>query len=173
VLAELNGLYDPGCAHVRRRRASLRAYVELCRLSASCRSFIASAPTGNLPYDHDDLAKIFRDVDEKIDTSGNMWNGQVEWRDFIGEGDSGMRVTSSRNGWRQLAMVHRRPSGETLRATVHCLLAPGALNWKLAVLDRFDAFFRRAKEGLQLTPSSSGPGGLAATVVCSSKWCAE
>jgi type VI secretion system protein ImpJ len=141
----------------------LAAYVELCRIVGRLSIFAAERRAPQVPpYDHDDLARIFHWVKERIELLlGAIRDYQYEQRFFVGEG-KGMRVTLEAKWfnaeWQWFVGVAR--GGNVSEKDCLSLLSPGALDWKLGSARQVDALFEYGAEGLHMTPLAQAPRAL-------------
>jgi type VI secretion system protein ImpJ len=140
----------------------LPAYTELCRIVGRLSIFGAERRPPEIPaYDHDDLARIFRYIKEKIELLlASIRDYEYEQRYFIGEG-KGMRVTLESKWfnaeWQWFVGVAR---GSLTAKECLALLSAGALDWKLGSARQVDALFEYRAEGLHLTPLEQSPRAL-------------
>jgi type VI secretion system protein ImpJ len=140
----------------------LTAYVELCRIVGQLAIFSPERRVEQIPnYDHDDLARIFRHIKERIELLlGGIPDYQYEQRFFVGEG-KGMRVTIESRwlnaDWRWFVGVMR---GSLSEADCLALLSPGGMDWKLGSTRQVDAMFEHGREGLNLTQLPQAPRAL-------------
>jgi type VI secretion system protein ImpJ len=140
----------------------LTAYTELCRIVGRLSIFAAERRAPEVPpYDHDDLARIFRWVRERIELLlSAIRDYEYEQRFFIGEG-KGMRVTLEskwfNTEWLWFVGVAR---GNLTEKECLGLLSPGALDWKLGSARQVDALFEYGAEGLHMTPLAQSPRAL-------------
>ena len=140
----------------------LAAYTELCRIVGRLSIFAPERrPPEVPPYDHDDLARIFRWVKERIELLlGAIRDYEYEQRFFVGEG-KGMRVTLESKWfnaeWQWFVGVAR---GSLSEKECLGLLSPGALDWKLGSARQVDALFEYGAEGLHMTPLAQSPRAL-------------
>jgi type VI secretion system protein ImpJ len=140
----------------------LDAYVELCRIVGQLSIFGPERRTPEIPaYDHDDLARIFRYIKEKIELLlGGIRDYEYEQRFFAGEG-KGMRVTIESKwlggDWQWFVGVLR---GNLTEKECLALLSPGELDWKLGSARQVDALFEYGAEGLHITPLAQAPRAL-------------
>jgi type VI secretion system protein ImpJ len=140
----------------------LMAYTELCRIVGRLSIFGPERrPPEIPPYDHDDLARIFRYIKEKIEALlSGIRDYEYEQRYFVGEG-KGMRVTLESKWfnaeWQWFVGVAR---GTVSEKDCMALLSPGALDWKLGSARQVDALFEYGAEGLHMTPLAQAPRAL-------------
>ena len=140
----------------------LAAYTELCRTVGRLSIFAPERRAPEVPpYDHDDLARIFRWVKERIELLlGAIRDYEYEQRFFVGEG-KGMRVTIESKWfnaeWQWFVGVAR---GNLSEKECLGLLSPGALDWKLGSARQVDALFEYGAEGLHMTPLAQSPRAL-------------
>jgi type VI secretion system protein ImpJ len=140
----------------------LPAYTELCRIVGQLSIFAPERRPPEIPaYDHDDLARIFRYIKERIELLLlSIRDYEYEQRFFMGEG-KGMRVTLESNWfnaeWQWFVGVAR---GNLSEKECQALLSPGGLDWKLGSARQVDALFEYGAEGLHLTPLPQSPRAL-------------
>ena len=140
----------------------LTAYVELCRIVGQLSIFSSERRPPEIPqYDHDDLARIFLYIKEKIVALlERIRDYEYEQRFFVGEG-KGMRVSFESkwlaSDWKWFIGVLR---GDFSEKECMALLSRGALDWKLGSSRQVDALFRYGAEGLHLTPLAQTPRAL-------------
>jgi type VI secretion system protein ImpJ len=140
----------------------LTAYMELCRIVGRLSIFGPRRRSPELPpYDHDDLARIFRYLKEQIELLlDSIRDYEYEQRFFVGEG-KGMRVTLEAKwlgaDWQWVVGVLR---GNLTEQECMALLAPGELDWKLGSARQVDSLFEYGAEGLHLSPLVQAPRAL-------------
>lgn len=140
----------------------LPAYTELCRIVGRLSIFGPERRPPEIPvYDHDDLARIFRYIKERIELLlSAIRDYEYEQRFFVGEG-KGMRVTLESKWfnaeWQWFVGIAR---GNLSEKECLALLSPGALDWKLGSARQVDALFEYGAEGLHLTPLPQAPRAL-------------
>ncbi|HWA97560.1 MAG TPA: type VI secretion system baseplate subunit TssK [Pirellulales bacterium] len=146
----------------------LTAYAELCRLLGQLSIFPVAwqRRTPAIPrYDHDDLARIFRDIKEKIIFAlDSVREYEYEQRYFLGVGSTGMQVTLEpkwfHSNWQWFVGVHR---GELTEAECREMLSPGQLDWKLGSSRRVEILFSTRAKGVDLVPTDRPPRALPST----------
>ncbi|HEY5312018.1 MAG TPA: type VI secretion system baseplate subunit TssK [Pirellulales bacterium] len=140
------------------------AYTELCRLVGQLSVFDLSRRPPEIPrYDHDDLARIFLYIKEKIERLINsVRDYEYEQRFFVGVG-LGMQVTLEpkwfNSDWQWYVGVS---GGELSETECHELLSAGQLDWKLGSSRQVEILFKHRAEGLQLVPLDRPPRALPA-----------
>jgi type VI secretion system protein ImpJ len=131
----------------------LTAYTELCRIAGRLAVFGPARLSADLPaYDHEDLARIFRAVRERIETLINVVrNYEFEQRFFVGVG-LGLQVSLEprwfNSDWEWFVGVKK---GDLTRQECSELLSSGMLDWKLGSNRQVEILFQRRAEGLRLT----------------------
>jgi type VI secretion system protein ImpJ len=140
----------------------IAAYAELCRIVGQLSIF--DQATRRVPldiprYDHDDLARIFRYVKQKIDLLLDaVPEDRYEQRFFEGFG-KGMRCRLDPkwlgSDWEWYVGVSY--SGDISEAEVRSMLSPGYLDWKLGSERQVDDLFEFGLEGLHLIPQDRTP----------------
>ena len=131
----------------------LAAYTELCRTAGRLAIFGPTRQAEDLPsYDHDDLARIFRIVRERIESLINaVRNYEFEQRFFVGVG-MGMQVSLEprwfNSDWEWFVGVKK---GDLSRQECVELLSSGMLDWKLGSSRQVEILFQRRAEGLRIT----------------------
>jgi type VI secretion system protein ImpJ len=144
------------------------AYLELCRIAGQLAVFEPERRLGDLPaYDHDDLARIFRDVRDRIERMlSRVATLAYEQRYFIGTGPATMGVSLEakwlQSDWRWYVGVLR---GEMTEEECRILLTrakDGAaqLDWVLGSAGQVDQLFKMGIPGLQLIPVDRPPQAL-------------
>jgi type VI secretion system protein ImpJ len=155
MLSQLNGAYGmlsvlaftPGIH-------PLTAYTELCRIASQLAIFTPERRAPSLPpYDHDDLAGIFRQIKLRIEQAINaVRDYEFEQRYFVGVG-LGMQVTLEprwfNSDWQWYIGVRK---GDLSVQEIRDLLSPGQLDWKFGSSRQVEMLFQHRAEGLQLTP---------------------
>ncbi|NQT36229.1 MAG: type VI secretion system baseplate subunit TssK [Planctomycetes bacterium] len=140
----------------------LLAYTELCRIVGQLSIFSPERRPPEIPhYDHDDLARIFRYVKERIASLlEQIRDYEYEQRFFVGEG-RGMRISLESKwlgaDWQWFVGVSR---GMLPEQQCLALLSPGELDWKLGSARQVDQLFEYGAEGLHLTPLPQAPRAL-------------
>lgn len=155
MLAQLNGAYgvlsvlafSPG-VH------PFTAYAELCRIASQLAIFSRERrATGLPPYDHDDLAGIFKQIQLRIETAINsVRDYEYQMRYFMGVG-LGMQTTLEprwfNSDWQWFIGVRK---GDLTTQEIRDLLSPGQLDWKFGSSRQVEMLFQHRAEGVQLTP---------------------
>ncbi|MGH7202436.1 MAG: type VI secretion system baseplate subunit TssK, partial [Planctomycetaceae bacterium] len=134
MLSELNAAYS-GLAVLAFARGvhPLTAYLELCRIVGQLSIFSDQRRPTDIPaYDHDELARIFRWIRDRIDMLiHSVRDYEFEQRYFIGVG-MGMQVSLEprwfNNDWQWFIGIKK---GELSTQECRDLLSPGQLDWKL------------------------------------------
>ncbi|MFZ4733099.1 MAG: type VI secretion system baseplate subunit TssK, partial [Pirellulales bacterium] len=140
------------------------AYTELCRVAGQLAIFEPERRMPELPlYDHDDLARIFRDVQERIERMlSRIAALSYEQRYFLGIGPASLGVTLEpkwlQADWRWYVGVLR---GEIPEDECRSLLSGNTqLDWKLGSARQVDHLFKMGVPGLQLLPLDRPPRAL-------------
>lgn len=138
-----------------------QAYAELCRVVGSLAVFEPDRRLGEiLPYDHDDLATIFRAIMRRIDAMLNrVTTLDYEQRYFVGSGHATLMTTLDTKwlqaDWQCYVGVLR---GDMAEETCHRLLTgDNHLDWKLGSAEDVDRVFRLGLPGLELKPAEQLP----------------
>ncbi|HEX4128854.1 MAG TPA: type VI secretion system baseplate subunit TssK [Pirellulales bacterium] len=145
----------------------LVAYSELCRIVGQLAIFVVDwqRRTPELPrYDHDDLARIFRAIKERIQQAINsVRDYEYEMRPFVGVG-LGMQVSLEmkwfNSDWQWYVGVMR---GELTEAECREMLSPGQLDLKLGSSRQVEILFTHRAEGVALVPMERPPRALPAS----------
>lgn len=130
------------------------AYTELCRIVGQLSIFAPERRTEPvLPYDHDNLCGIFKDVKLRIENLLNMVRDyEYEQRYFEGVG-LGMQVSLEskwfNSDWQWYIGVNK---GDLTTQEIRDLLSPGQLDWKLGSSRQVEILFKQRAEGLRLNP---------------------
>ncbi len=129
-----------------------RAYQELCRVAGQLAIFGAARRVLDLPpYDHDDLARGFRQVKQQIDGFLDIVvEPQYKERAFVG---AGMRMQVPLEPfWLEAGSQLFVGANSSLEAkdTV-ALLAKQGLDMKIGSSDRVDAIYRQGSAGLKFS----------------------
>ncbi len=165
MLSQLNSAYNTlGVLAFAKGVHPLVAYTELCRIVGNLSIFSESRRAEEVPpYDHDDLARIFRIVKLKIEQLINaVREYQFEQRFFVGVG-MGMQVTLEPNwfhsNWQWFVGVNK---GDLTRQECRELLSSGQLDWKLGSGRQVELLFKHRAEGVELHPVDRPPRALPA-----------
>lgn len=142
------------------------AYTELCRVAGQLAVFEPQRNQAELPlYDHDDLAGIFREVKNRIESMINrVGTLDFEQRYFVGTAAATLAVTMDpkwlASDWQcYVGVLH----GDMPEEECHRLLTGNAhLDWKLGSPDEVDRLFRLGLPGLQLFTLERAPRALPA-----------
>jgi type VI secretion system protein ImpJ len=140
------------------------AYLEMGRLLGQLSIFDPDRRAPEIPaYDHDDLARIFYYLKERIERLINsIRDYEYEQRFFVGVG-LGMQVTLEpkwfNSDWQWYVGVYR---GELPEAECRDMLSAGQLDWKLGSSRQVEILFKHRAEGLQLVPLDRSPRALPA-----------
>ncbi len=130
----------------------LAAYTELCRIVGQLSIFGKERRATDLPpYDHDDLARIFGLIRQRIEGLINsVRDYEFEQRYFVGVG-LGMQVTLEpkwfNSNWQWYIGVNK---GELSETECREMLSPGQLDWKFGSSRQVEILFKHRAEGLQL-----------------------
>jgi type VI secretion system protein ImpJ len=140
------------------------AYAELCRLAGQLAIFEPERRLEELPlYDHDELARIFRDVKQRIERMlSRIAALAYEQRYFVGAGPATLTVSLEpkwlQSDWRWYVGVLR---GEIPETECRLLLSGNKqLDWKLGSSRQVDYFFKMGVPGLQLIEVDRPPRAL-------------
>lgn len=140
------------------------AYMELCRVAGQLAVFEPDRRMPELPlYDHDDLARIFHEVQERIERMlSRIAALAYEQRYFTGVGPASLGVTLEpkwlQPDWRWYVGVLR---GEIPEDECRSLLSGNTqLDWKLGSARQVDHLFKMGVPGLQLLPIDRPPRAL-------------
>ena len=143
-----------------------QAYAELCRIAGQLAIFEPSRKIEELPlYDHDDLARIFRLVKERIETMlSRVAVLEFEQRYFVGLGTASLSVAIEpkwlQSDWQCYVGALR---GDLPEEVCHRLLTgDNHLDWKLGSAEEVDRLFRMGVPGLELIPVERPPRALPA-----------
>lgn len=129
-------------------------YVELCRLLGKLSIFTPQRRLGEVPaYDHDDLARIFREVKRRIEEILlGLREYEFEQRYFLGVG-LGMQVSLEPRwfhaNWEWCIGVKK---GDLSTQECRQLLSSGVLDWKLGSSRQVENIFLRRSQGVELRP---------------------
>jgi type VI secretion system protein ImpJ len=132
----------------------LTAYVELCRIAGQLSIFGPERRAVEiLPYDHDDLARIFKHIKLQIERLlYALRDYAFQQRYFIGVG-LGMQVSLEpqwfNSDWQWFIGVDK---GDLSVQECRDLLSPGQLDWKFGSSRQVEYLFTQRAEGLQLLP---------------------
>lgn len=132
----------------------LTAYTELCRIAGSLAIFGPARRLEDVPpYDHEDLARIFRGIRVQIESLINsVQDYAFQQRFFAGVG-MGLQVSLEprwfNSDWQWYIGVKK---GDLSEQEVRDLLSPGQLDWKFGSSRQVEMLFKNRAEGLQLTP---------------------
>lgn len=140
------------------------AYAELCRIAGQLAIFEPERRMPELPlYDHDDLARIFHEVQTRIERMlSRVAALSYEQRYFTGVGPASLGVTLEskwlQSDWRWYVGVLR---GEIPEEECRSLLSGNTqLDWKLGSARQVDHLFKMGVPGLQLLPLDRPPRAL-------------
>ena len=138
------------------------AYRELCRIVGSLSIFDAQRTVDEIPpYDHDDLARIFKWVKLRIEQLlGSRKKLQYEQRFFVGN-ERGLQVTIDpqwlHTGWDWYVGVNGQNIPDL---AVRQLLEPGKLDWKMGSSGQVDVIFKHGVPGLKHVELMTAPRAL-------------
>lgn len=163
MLTQLNEAYATlGVMTFARGVHPYEAYTELCRIVGKLSIFGSDRRVPEVPqYDHDDLARIFKWVKERIvDLLNAIREDEYEQVYFVGVG-SGMMVTIKpkwlASDWKWYVGVSYDGVNEQ---ECRALLAPKELDWKLSSQQKVETVFRLGQPGVHLVPLSRTPRSL-------------
>ncbi|MFT5299928.1 MAG: type VI secretion system protein ImpJ [Mariniblastus sp.] len=155
MLSELNTAYARISALTFARGVHpFTAYCELCELVGRLAIFSNERRvTDLLPYDHDDLYRIFSTIRVRIDSLINaVRDYEYEQRFFVGVG-MGMQVSLEpawfNSNWQWYIGVKQNELSEQ---ECRDLLSAGHLDWKLGSARQVEFLFKQRASGLQLVP---------------------
>lgn len=166
MLTQLNEAYATlGVMTFARGVHPYEAYRELCRIVGKLSIFGRDRRVPEVPqYDHDDLARIFKWVKERIiDLLNAIRDDEYEQVYFAGLG-LGMSVAikpkwiDSDWNW-YVGVAYENITAQECRE----LLAPDKLDWKLGSQAQVEMIFRAGKPGLHLVPLDRTPRSLPAS----------
>jgi type VI secretion system protein ImpJ len=165
MLAQVNEAYATlGVLSFARGVHPFAAYTELCRIVGKLSIFGPDRRVPEVPqYDHDDLARIFAWVKERIEALLNaIRDDEYEQEYFVGVG-LGMLVTLKPKwlnpDWKwYVGVAYENITDQECRE----LLAPDQLDWKLGSQSQVEMLFKLAKPGLHLVPLDRTPRSLPA-----------
>ena len=129
-------------------------YWELCRLLGKLSIFTEERRVTNIPlYDHDDLARIFKEIKLRIEQILlGLRDYEFEQRYFLGVG-LGMQVSLEprwfHSNWEWCIGVRK---GDLSAQECRQLLSPGVLDWKLGSSRQVENIFLRRSQGIELKP---------------------
>lgn len=129
-------------------------YTELCRLLGKLSIFTAERRVTDIPiYDHDDLARIFREIKLRIEQILlGVQDYEFEQRYFLGVG-LGMQVSLEprwfHSNWEWCIGVRK---GDLSAQECRQLLSAGVLDWKLGSSRQVENIFLRRSQGVQMKP---------------------
>jgi type VI secretion system protein ImpJ len=155
MLTQLNAAY--GCLSVMAFTPGihpLAAYTELCRIASQLAIFTPQRRATSLPpYDHEDLAGIFKQIKIQVEQCINaVRDYEFEQRHFVGAG-LGMQVTLEprwfHSDWQWFIGVRK---GDLTVQEIRDLLSPGQLDWKFGSSREVERLFQQGAEGVQLVP---------------------
>ncbi len=155
MLAQLNAAYGALSILAFDRGVHPRlAYVELCRILGQLSIFSPERRVSNiLPYDHDDLYRIFLDIKLRIEALIHaVRDYEVQQRYFVGVG-LGMQASLDprwfNSDWQWYIGVDK---GDLTQRECRDLLSPGHLDWKLGSSRQVEFLFKHRAAGVQLVP---------------------
>lgn len=140
----------------------LTAYVELAKLAGSLdliSSDRVAKPTA--AYDHENLGGIFFELKHRIVRSiAAIQSSPYKQYMFLGN-DRGMQVAIESSQF----LINRRwfigiMKGNLASDTLHELLAPGNMDWKLGSLSQVDRLFAQRSPGIELRSTQNMPSSL-------------
>lgn len=155
MLWSLNAVYGTlGVAAFAQGIHPLMAYTTLCQIVGELSIFGEGRRIQPLPpYDHEDLARIFKEATGRIKQLLNSVRAyEYEQRYFTGVG-MGMQVSLEpkwfNSDWDWYVGINK---GDLTLQECRELLSPGQLDWKLGSSRQVEILFRQRAEGLQLIP---------------------
>ena len=155
MLSTLNAAYNTlGVLTSAKGVHPLTAYTEMCRIAGALAIFSPERRLAEiLPYDHDDLARIFKEIRIQIERLINaVQNYEFQQRFFVGVG-MGLQVSLEaqwfNSDWQWYIGVRK---GDLAEQEVRDLLSPGQLDWKLGSAQQVEILFQNRAEGLVLKP---------------------
>jgi type VI secretion system protein ImpJ len=132
----------------------LVAYIELCRICGDLSIFAKDRRAEPVPpYDHDNLAGIFKEIKLRIEQLLNsVRDYEYEQRPFIGVG-LGMQVSLEpkwfNSDWQWYIGVNK---GDLTSQECLDLLSSGQLDWKLGSSRQVEILFKQRAPGIELRP---------------------
>jgi type VI secretion system protein ImpJ len=132
----------------------LAAYTELCRICGQLSIFAKDRRAEPVPpYDHDNLAGIFKEVFLRIERLLNaVRDYEYEQRAFVGVG-LGMQVSLEskwfNSDWQWYIGVNK---GDLTTHECQELLSSGALDWKLGSSRQVEVLFKQRAPGVEMRP---------------------
>jgi len=153
MLSSLNAAFTTlGCLAFAQGVHPREAYGELCRIVGQLSIFGPDRRAAEvLPYDHDDLHRIFLDLRLRIEALLNaVRDYEYEQRSFIGVG-MGMQVSLEpqwfNSDWQWYIGVHKADLSPR-----ECLDLLTQLDWKLGSSRQVELLFKHRAPGVQLSP---------------------
>lgn len=163
MLGELNACYARlSVMAFARGIHPLTAYAELCEIVGRLSIFSDRRRIDELlPYDHDDLHRVFIDVRLRIESLiHSVQDYQYEQRFFVGVG-LGMQVSLEpkwfNSNWKWYIGVKQK---ELSDQECRDLLSAGHLDWKLGSARQVEFLFKQRASGLQLSEVNRAIGAL-------------
>ena len=160
MLSELNAAYNVlAILGFAQGIHPLAAYTELCRIVGQLSIFAPTRRTEAVPpYDHDNLAGIFKEIQLRIERLLNaVRDYEYEQRYFVGVG-LGMQVTLEskwfNSDWQWYIGVNK---GDLTPQECRDLLSSGQLDWKLGSSRQVEILFKQRAPGLELRPMDRHP----------------
>jgi type VI secretion system protein ImpJ len=155
MLARLNSAYNAlSITGFAQGMHPVVAYTELCRICGDLSIFDKDRRAEPVPpYDHDNLAGIFKEVQQRIERLLNaVRDYEYEQRYFVGVG-LGMQVTLEpkwfNSDWQWYIGVNK---GDLTPQECRELLSSGQLDWKLGSSRQVEILFKQRAPGLELRP---------------------
>lgn len=132
----------------------LTVYTELCRIAGQLAIFSPERRTTEIPpYDHEDLARIFKLIRIQIEQLiHSVRDYEFQQRYFVGVG-LGMQATLEprwfNSDWQWFIGVRM---GDISPQECRELLSPGQLDWKFGSSNQVEMLFKNRMPGLELLP---------------------
>jgi type VI secretion system protein ImpJ len=129
-------------------------FVELCRIAGRMGLLSPTRRTGELPaYNHDDLATVFRRLQQQIHSSlTQIRDFEYRRHEFVGAG-LGLQLTFDsslkQSNWWWFVGIH---CTELSSSELQELLSPGLLDWKLGSARQVNVLFAHRAAGLEMRP---------------------
>lgn len=129
-------------------------YMELCRIAGQLAIFSADRRSQEIPpYDHEDLARIFKQIRIQIEQSINSVRDYEFQQRFLTGVGLGMQATLEprwfNSDWHWFIGVRM---SDISPAECRELLSPGQLDWKFGSSNQVEMLFKNRMPGVELIP---------------------
>jgi type VI secretion system protein ImpJ len=137
------------------------AYLELSRLAGSLDLFHPQRSVQDTrPYDHENLGPIFLQLKQRVVTALTLFDNKPYFQKFLVGNDLGMQTAIDQDASGHTQWFIGINKGKVPLETLHQLLSPRHLDWKVGSVQQVEWLFTQRAPGVELDPVSELPSVL-------------